>query len=91
MWSRGSHNLQELWLSLHCHGTWTYLDSSTGVLQLADHSLHSIITSHKASNAIAELRLMKGKEGHEISLVSTACVLVMVLSLQVLNLAVLEP
>lgn len=91
VWTRGSHNFQELRLGLHSHGTWTYLDSFTRVLQLADHSLHSIVASHKASNAIAELRLMKRKEGREISLVSTTCGLVMVLSSQVLNLGAVEP
>lgn len=67
VWSRGSHDLQELGLGLHSRGTWTYLDSFAGVLQLADHSLHSIIVSHEASNAVAELRLMKRKEGRDFS------------------------
>lgn len=33
----------------------TYLNSFTGVLQLADHTLDSIIASHKDGNAITEL------------------------------------
>lgn len=44
----------------------TYLNSFTGVLQLTDHSLDSVIASHEDSDAITELRLMKGREACKI-------------------------
>lgn len=53
-----------MWFTL-CWGYLTYLNSFTGVLQLADHSLDSVVASHEDSNAITELRLMKRKKGHE--------------------------
>ena len=62
---RKSHP-QESGLGLYSCGDLTYLNSFTGILQLTDHSLDSIIVPHKDSNAITELRLMKRKEGCKI-------------------------